>query len=525
MFAETERLQMRQMTSDDVTSLLTVFGDAEAMRFYPAPFDGQQMQEWVDWNQRNYTNYGYGLWALILRATGELVGDCGLVNQQVEDSLEIEIGYHVRRDLWRQGLATEAAIACRDYGFDILGRRRLGGSAFTVNINAKSRNRKQLVWPLTGIVVTILAVQFAATNPFYTPHIALKTGIAAWCAALVLVIILSACRIGARAGVVLAGLFLAIPCFVTSPPLFRGLLMCIMCMPFAAAVALVITPPIATVRARLAYLCSWCGTHQISRCARSLDVASLLHLVVATAVLAISMAVVMAVPDANSWLLLRWLAGGIMILAFAEMVTACFPLVATAFGVIIPPLMQSPYLSTSIGEFWTKRWNIFASEKVFRPYCFTPLARRSVGLALFAGFALSAVGHVLLAYAALGSWSISLIWGTFFLVQPLLIIAERWLAVRRWRPSSARVWTLAALAITSPLFVEPMLRVVEESWGKQDSAFPPTAVILGFVIIFSGVVSFASLTSYSAVTKCSPPNNSPGCVKSFALRPGKMVAE
>ncbi|HMD55642.1 MAG TPA: GNAT family N-acetyltransferase [Phycisphaerae bacterium] len=124
-FVETARLQMRRMTYDDVAALLTVFGDAEVMRFYPAPFDCERMQEWVDWNQRNYTNCGYGLWALILRATGELIGDCGLVNQQVDGVLEIEIGYHIRRDLWGQGLATEAALACRDYGFNILGYQRL----------------------------------------------------------------------------------------------------------------------------------------------------------------------------------------------------------------------------------------------------------------------------------------------------------------------------------------------------------------------------------------------------------------
>jgi RimJ/RimL family protein N-acetyltransferase len=122
---ETTRLQMRRMTYDDVAALLTVFGDAEVMRFYTAPFDCQRMQEWVDWNQRSYTKCGYGLWALILRDTGELIGDCGLVNQLVEDVQEVEIGYHIRRDLWRQGLATEAALACRDYGFNNLGCKRL----------------------------------------------------------------------------------------------------------------------------------------------------------------------------------------------------------------------------------------------------------------------------------------------------------------------------------------------------------------------------------------------------------------
>jgi len=122
---ETARLQMRRMTQEDVPGLSKVFGDAEAMRFYPAPFDRQQVEQWVDWNQRHYTNHGHGLWALILRATGELIGDCGLVHQPVDGGVEIELGYHVRRDLWRQGLATEAALACRDNGFDVLGCRRL----------------------------------------------------------------------------------------------------------------------------------------------------------------------------------------------------------------------------------------------------------------------------------------------------------------------------------------------------------------------------------------------------------------
>ena len=72
------------MTNDDFPGLLSVFGDVEVMRFYPAPFDQQRMQEWLDWNQRSYSNFGYGLWCLLLRATGEVIGDCGLVNQDVD---------------------------------------------------------------------------------------------------------------------------------------------------------------------------------------------------------------------------------------------------------------------------------------------------------------------------------------------------------------------------------------------------------------------------------------------------------
>jgi ribosomal-protein-alanine N-acetyltransferase len=54
---------------------------------------------------------------MILNSPGELIGDCGLVRQSVDGVDEIEIGYHVRRDLWGQGYASEAARACRDYGF------------------------------------------------------------------------------------------------------------------------------------------------------------------------------------------------------------------------------------------------------------------------------------------------------------------------------------------------------------------------------------------------------------------------
>jgi RimJ/RimL family protein N-acetyltransferase len=62
---------------------------------------------------------------MILKSSGELIGDCGLTVQDVDGANEIEIGYHLRRDLWGQGLATEAASACRDFGFARLPVERL----------------------------------------------------------------------------------------------------------------------------------------------------------------------------------------------------------------------------------------------------------------------------------------------------------------------------------------------------------------------------------------------------------------
>lgn len=83
------------------------------MRFYPAPKTRAQAQSWIDWNVGNYATHGFGLW-VVETHDGEFVGDCGLTWQTVGGERYIEVGYHVRAELQGQGLATEAAAACRD---------------------------------------------------------------------------------------------------------------------------------------------------------------------------------------------------------------------------------------------------------------------------------------------------------------------------------------------------------------------------------------------------------------------------
>jgi ribosomal-protein-alanine N-acetyltransferase len=122
---ETPRLILREFCPEDVDALAAVLSDAETMRFYPAPLDRAGVAEWIERNRRRYQVDGFGLWAMVLKSSGELMGDCGLARQVVEGVEEIEIGYHVRRDLWGQGLAPEAAQACRDYGFAKLANEQL----------------------------------------------------------------------------------------------------------------------------------------------------------------------------------------------------------------------------------------------------------------------------------------------------------------------------------------------------------------------------------------------------------------
>jgi [ribosomal protein S5]-alanine N-acetyltransferase len=114
---ETRRLRLREFVPADAIALALVLGDAETMRFYPAPFDRAGVEDWIARNIRRYQANGHGLWALDLKTNGETIGDCGITLQDVDGDILPEIGYHLRRDVWGQGFATEAARACCEYGF------------------------------------------------------------------------------------------------------------------------------------------------------------------------------------------------------------------------------------------------------------------------------------------------------------------------------------------------------------------------------------------------------------------------
>jgi RimJ/RimL family protein N-acetyltransferase len=114
---ETSRLRLREFVAQDADALAAILGDPVAMQFYPAPFDREGVEEWIERNRSRYQSDGYGLWAMVLKHSGELIGDCGCFLRDVDGRDDIEIGYHVRRDLWGRGYATEAAQACMQYAF------------------------------------------------------------------------------------------------------------------------------------------------------------------------------------------------------------------------------------------------------------------------------------------------------------------------------------------------------------------------------------------------------------------------
>ena len=122
---ETTRLILRELVPEDAEALARVLCDPETMRYYPVPLNRTQVDDWIERNRRRCASDGVGLWAMELKSTGDMVGDCGIVRQEIDGESLYEIGYHLRRDLWRLGLATEAAVACREWGFANLPVSRL----------------------------------------------------------------------------------------------------------------------------------------------------------------------------------------------------------------------------------------------------------------------------------------------------------------------------------------------------------------------------------------------------------------
>lgn len=120
MILETERLYLRELTQEDYPSLCRILQDEETMYAYEGAFCDKEVQEWLDRQISRYRRWGFGLWAVVLKETDQMIGQCGLTMQPWKGEEVLEVGYLLERNFWHRGYATEAARACRDYAFEVL---------------------------------------------------------------------------------------------------------------------------------------------------------------------------------------------------------------------------------------------------------------------------------------------------------------------------------------------------------------------------------------------------------------------
>lgn len=117
---ETPRLLLREMTPADYPALCLMLQDPEVMYAYAHAFSDEESRAWLENQLRRYREDGFGLWAVVLKATGAMVGQCGLTWQQWGERRVLEVGYLLQKAHWHQGYATEAAKVCKEYAFQAL---------------------------------------------------------------------------------------------------------------------------------------------------------------------------------------------------------------------------------------------------------------------------------------------------------------------------------------------------------------------------------------------------------------------
>src|SRR5215471_19990514 len=139
---ETLRLILRPFSQDDLDDFAAINADPESMRFIGSGTTQSREQTQIRVNAilDHYTQHGFGLFAMVDKTSGEFAGFCGL--QHLDSTSEIEVGYRLSRRFWGLGLATEAARACLQYGFQELHLEQIVAVIQPGNAASKSVARK-----------------------------------------------------------------------------------------------------------------------------------------------------------------------------------------------------------------------------------------------------------------------------------------------------------------------------------------------------------------------------------------------
>lgn len=166
---ETERLILRKLTVDDAAALYRIYHEPDVLEYFaqgpPESIDAERAG--IQRHLLYYEQHGFGLWATVLRESGELIGRCGLLAQQVDGVPEIEVAYLLSPRFWGLGLASEAARAVCNFAFDTLGHSRLVSIIHPGNLASKRvAIAIGMTFSKTSRLYDLDAEVFAMTRPF-----------------------------------------------------------------------------------------------------------------------------------------------------------------------------------------------------------------------------------------------------------------------------------------------------------------------------------------------------------------------
>ena len=163
---ETERLELRPLTMDDLDALALIYRDSEVRKYFPeGTLTYEQTREELEWIiDVYYAQHGFGLWATTHKQTNEFIGRCGLLPWTIDGRSEVEVAYLLARAYWGRGLGTEAARAILAYGFEELHLSRLiclidPGNEASINVALKIGMRLEREAEIDGEPTLIYSVE------------------------------------------------------------------------------------------------------------------------------------------------------------------------------------------------------------------------------------------------------------------------------------------------------------------------------------------------------------------------------
>ena len=129
---ETERLYLREFLPEDGLNFFNLNSDPEVIKYTGnKAFESLSEANSFILNYSDYKEHGFGRWAVCLKSTNKFLGWCGLKLEI--DKNEIDLGFRFSKNNWGKGYATESAIACVKYGFNILNLKEIVGRAYVKN--------------------------------------------------------------------------------------------------------------------------------------------------------------------------------------------------------------------------------------------------------------------------------------------------------------------------------------------------------------------------------------------------------
>ena len=114
---ETERLRVREMTLADIDRLYEIYSEPSITEYMEGLYpDKQDELEFArSYIENMYGFYGYGLWLVLEKASGRIVGRAGLGNREIDGEIHLELGYVIAKEYQGRGYATEVSLAILDY--------------------------------------------------------------------------------------------------------------------------------------------------------------------------------------------------------------------------------------------------------------------------------------------------------------------------------------------------------------------------------------------------------------------------